>query len=167
MEEVKIVCRKCKEEKSVAEMKKDPTCKLGVTKICRLWHKKYREAQKENPEWIKKEKERHKRYNEEHREEMKQKQKKIREENKNEFFACESCQMLVKNINAHNQTEYHSKNLNNEWKDAKENFEHFQPRIVELKKMFAEWKKDLEKEKEKLEQEKKKRRKEEEETGIW
>jgi len=99
---------------------------------------------------------------------MKQKQKKIREENKNEFFACESCQMLVKNINAHNQTEYHSKNLNNEWKDAKEkkNFEHFQPRIVELKKMFAEWKKDLEKEKEKLEQEKKKRRKEEEETGI-
>ena len=43
------------------------------------------------------------------------------------------------------------------WKDDKEkkNFEHFQPRIIELKKMFVDRKNDLEIEKEKLEKEKK------------
>jgi len=147
MEEVKIVCRKCKEEKSVAEMKRDPRNKMGFSKVCRICenerHKKYREAQKDKEEWQEKERQR-------------QKQKKIRDEHKNEFFACESCQMLVKNVNVHNQTEYHKKNMNNGWKDDKEkkNFEHFQPRIIELKKMFVDWKNDLEIEKEKLEKEK-------------
>ena len=160
MEEVKIVCRKCKEEKSVAEMKRDPRNKMGFSKVCRICenerHKKYREAQKDKEEWQEKERQRHKKYNDEHREEIKEKQKKIRDEHKNEFFACESCQMLVKNVNVHNQTEYHKKNMNNGWKDDKEkkNFEHFQPRIIELKKMFVDWKNDLEIEKEKLEKEK-------------
>ena len=41
-------------------------------------------------------------------------------------------------------------NLNNGWKDDKEkkNAEHFQPRIIELKKMFLVWQNDLKKEKE-------------------
>jgi len=35
------------------------------------------------------------------------------------------------------KSEYHSKNSNNGWKDDKEkNAGHFQPRIMELKKMF-------------------------------
>ena len=134
------MCRKCKEEKSVAEMKRDPRNKMGFSKVCRICenerHKKYREAQKDKEEWQEKERQRHKKYNDEHREEIKEKQKKIRDEHKNEFFACESCQMLVKNVNVHNQTEYHKKN------------------IIELKKMFVDWKNDLEIEKEKLEKEK-------------
>ena len=69
MEGVKIVCRKCNEERSAAEMRKEPTCKNGFSRICKNCdhqrNKEYREAQKENPEWIEKEKERHKKYNEE------------------------------------------------------------------------------------------------------
>ena len=161
MEEIKIVCRKCKEEKSANEMKRDPGSKLGFQKICKICenqrNKKYRELQKEKEEWQEKERQRHKKYSEEHKEEIKERQKKIRDGHKEEYYACESCQMLVKNINVHNKTEYHNKNSNNGWKDDKEkkNCEHFQPRIIELKKMFENWKKDLEIEKEKREQEKK------------
>ena len=50
-EEIKIAFRKCKEEKSVAEMKSDPCYKLGVQEVCKNCekdrHKKYREAKKE------------------------------------------------------------------------------------------------------------------------
>ena len=35
MEEIKIACRKCKEEKSESEMKRDPRGKFGFQKICR------------------------------------------------------------------------------------------------------------------------------------
>jgi len=35
MENVMVVCRNCKVEKGVSEMKKDPRCKNGVQKICR------------------------------------------------------------------------------------------------------------------------------------
>ena len=34
-EEIKIAFRKCKEEKSVAEMKSDPCYKLGVQEVCK------------------------------------------------------------------------------------------------------------------------------------
>jgi hypothetical protein len=93
MEEVKIMCRNCKEEKGVTEMKKDSKGKFGVTKICRICekdrHRKYCEAQKDKEGWQEKERQRHKKYHEEHREEINEKQKKFREEHKNEFFACE------------------------------------------------------------------------------
>ena len=164
MEEIKIKCNKCQIEKGVGEMKKDPRYKFGVKKICIICenerHKKYREAQKDKEEWQEKERQRHKKYHEEHREQINEKQKKVREEPKNGFFTCESCQMLVKNINVHIQTECHHKNINNGWKDDKEkkNFEHFQPRIVELKKMFVDWKNGLEIDKEKMEQKKARKR---------
>ena len=35
MEEIKIVCRVCKVEKAVSEMKKDPRGKYGVQKVCK------------------------------------------------------------------------------------------------------------------------------------
>ena len=51
MKEIKIVCKKCKAEKGVNEMKKDPRCKNGVEKICRdceIIKKKNRYAKKIN-----------------------------------------------------------------------------------------------------------------------
>jgi len=69
--------------------------------------------------------------------------------------------MFVKNYSIHEKSEYHDKNLNNGWKDDKEkyHFEFHQTRIKELKKMFVDWKKDLEKVKEKMAQEKKEQKK--------
>ena len=123
MEEIKIACRKCKEEKSESEMKRDPRGKFGFQKICKNCendrHKKYRESQKDTEEW-------------------KEKEKAFREVYKNDFFACETCQILIKNKIVHEKSEYHQKNSNNGWTDDKEkrNAEHFQPRIMELKMMF-------------------------------
>ena len=81
MEEIKIKCRKCKEEKSVREMKNDSRYKLGFQKLCKNCenerHKNYRESQKEKEEWKEKEKQRHQKYNEEHKEEIKERQKKF------------------------------------------------------------------------------------------
>ena len=154
MEEIKIACRKCKEEKSESEMKREPRGKFGFQKICRNCendrHKKYRESQKETEEWKEKERQRHKKYNQEHKEEIKERQKVFREVHKNEFFACELCQLLIKNKIVHEKSEDHLNNSNNGWKDDKEkkNAEHFQPRIMELKKMFKVWQNDLKKEKE-------------------
>jgi len=122
-------------------MRKEPTCKKWICKFVTI---------KEKSSTVKPKKKRKNGRREEHKEEMKEKQKKIREEHKNEYFACESCQMLVKNINVHNKTEYHNKNVNNGWKDDKEkkDFEHWQPIIIGLKKKSVDWKKDLENEKE-------------------
>ena len=81
-------------------MRKEPTCKKWICKFVTI---------KEKSSTVKPKKKRKNGRREEHKEEMK--------ENKNEYFACESCQMLVKNINVHNKTEYHNKNVNNGWKD--------------------------------------------------
>jgi len=52
MEEIKIVCRRCKVEKKVSEMKKDSRCKNGVEKVY--------EKKLDDEEWLIKEKERKK-----------------------------------------------------------------------------------------------------------
>jgi len=160
MEEIRIVCKKCKVEKNVSEMKKDPRCKNGVQKVCRECEnikKKNRYSTKINDEeWVIKEKERKNKYRDEHKDEINEKKRKARKEKENDFFACEICQMLVKNYSIHEKSEYHNKNQNNGWKEDKEKyyFEFHQTRIKELKKMFVDWKKDLEIEKEKMAQEK-------------
>ena len=96
-------------------MKSDQRYKLGVQKLCKYCenerHKKYREAKKKE-EWKEKEKQRHK-YNQEHKEEIKERSKKFRDEQKKEFFACEICEILIKNHLVHEKSEYHQKKLNN------------------------------------------------------
>jgi len=69
---------------------------------------------------VKKESERKKKYREEHKDEINEKSRMKRKEKENEYFACEICQMLVKNFKIHEKSEYHDKNLNNGWKDDKE-----------------------------------------------
>jgi len=161
MEEIKIVCRECKAEKGVNDMKKDPRCKNGVEKVCHDCENlknKNRYAKKLNDEeWRNKERERAKKYREEHKDEMNKRKREERKEKENEYFACGICRMLVKNLKIHEKSEYHDKNKNNSWKEPKEKyyFEIHQMRIKELKKMYEVWQKDLEIEKEKMAQEKK------------
>ena len=56
----------------------------------------------------------------------------------------------MKNHLVHEKSEYHQNNLNNGWKDEKEKkmAEHFQPKLLECKKLFTVWQRDLENEKE-------------------
>ena len=138
-------------------------CKNGVQQVCRDCEnikKKNRYATKINDEeWLTKEKEQKKKYRDEHKDEINEKKRKVRKEKENEFFACEICKMFVKNYNIHEKSEYHSKNQTNSWKDKeKYYFEIHQPRIKELKKMYEDWKKDLEIEKEKMEEKKARKR---------
>ena len=51
---------------------------------------------------------------------IKERQKKFRDEHKEEYYACEICEVLIKNHLVHEKSEYHRKNLNNGWKDEKE-----------------------------------------------
>ena len=55
----------------------------------------------------------------------------------------------MKNHLVHEKSEYHQKNTNNGWKDEKEKkmAEHFQPKLLGCKKLFAVWQNDLENEK--------------------
>jgi len=113
MEEIKIVCRKCKAEKGVSEMKKDPRCKNGVQRVCHDCEnikKNNRYATKKNDEeWIAKEKDRHKKYRDDHKDEINEKKRNERKEKENEFFACEVCKILVKNFKIHEKSEYHQR----------------------------------------------------------
>jgi len=148
MEEIKIVCRVCKVEKAVSEMKKDPRGIYGIQKVCHDCEnikKKNRYATKINDEeWATKEKERKKKYRDEHKDEINEKRREVRKEKENDFFACEFCKMLVKDFKIHEKSEYHKKNMNNDWEDEREKrwCEHHQPRIKELKKMYEDWQKD-------------------------
>ena len=55
----------------------------------------------------------------------------------------------------HEKSEYHQKNLSNGWKDEKEKkmTEHFQPKLLECKKLFTVRQNDLEKELKDIEEE--------------
>jgi hypothetical protein len=92
MEEIKIVCRKCKSEKAVSEMKKDPRCKNGVQKVCHecenIRKKNTYSTKINDDEWMNKEKERKKKYRDEHKEEINEKRREVRKEKENEFFFC-------------------------------------------------------------------------------
>lgn len=124
MEEIKVVCNKCKEEKSISEMRRDPRYKFGVQKFCKLCdnqkNKERREKKKDDEEWQEKERQRKKRYAKEHLEKAREQSKRFREEHKNEYFACEICLMLVRNQKLHEKSQYHQKNETNGRKDDRE-----------------------------------------------
>ena len=107
-----------------------------------------REKKKDDEEWQEKERQRKKKYAKEHPEKTREQSKRFRGEHKNEYIACEVCQMLVRNQKLHEKSQYHHKNMTNGWKDDREKKaqEELSQLLVECKRFYQEWKNDLAKE---------------------